>query len=451
MLSSYSRVYSKMRFMIFPQVGLVFTVIALSYSFSGVPLGHSAEFKLLKAIRSNQTEKALELIEKKKNPWFFSKKISLKERLDRKDSAGDSALTIAAWNGNAAIVNELLKNGASVDIQDGIGNTALLASVSQGHFEVVQSLLSYRASIGIQNQEGATALTVGIRNKRNEIVQYLLQNGANPNFMPLNEVPALSLALECRQTDLFWALIAAGANLNIEDRRGNTPLHFAVYRSNAQVATWLVTNGGHFGKGPRPSRQGIAWLQTTLLNYLSTIIDPVSEQSTVAHYLYLSKVEGWLGSPFHIEFIKKIRGERLRNLEASIHQGGDIQALPRCLVCGEESTQFYERNTGPANCPCFLCPSCTGNHIYTQMLELGPFVIVCPGPNCQKEVSQSFLRRQGFPEGTIEGFRVHQVKKKYEQTCDWFSCPTANCPNGTYTVKTTGFDCDLCGLTVWSD
>ncbi len=342
--------YSKIRFMIFTQVGLTLTVIALSYSFSGVPLGHSAEFKLLKAIRSNQTEKALELIEKKKNPWFFSKKIPLKERLDRKDPAGDSALTIAARNGNTAIVDELLKDGASVDIQDGIGNTALLGAVSQGHLEVVRSLLSYRASIGIQNQEGATALTVGIRHNRNEIVQYLLQKGANPNFRPLNEVPALSLALKCQQTDLFWALIAARANLNIEDGQGNTPLHFAIDRSNAQVATWLVLNGGHFGKGPRPSGQSIAWFQTTLLNYLSTIIDPVLEESTVAHYLYLSKVEGWLGSPFHLHLLKKSGENDFEILRTIFKQ----EIFKNCLdvsFAGRRVFNFTKEIPGPPIAP----------------------------------------------------------------------------------------------------
>ncbi|MEO7163120.1 MAG: ankyrin repeat domain-containing protein, partial [Bdellovibrionia bacterium] len=81
------------------------------YNFNGVTPGHAGEFKLLKAIRANDTQLALKLIEKKKNPWFFEKKIPLKERLDRKDRNEDSALISAAWCGNIAILEALLQNG----------------------------------------------------------------------------------------------------------------------------------------------------------------------------------------------------------------------------------------------------------------------------------------------------------------------------------------------------
>ncbi|MEO7163095.1 MAG: ankyrin repeat domain-containing protein, partial [Bdellovibrionia bacterium] len=353
--------------MLFSKMSLLFSVFAFLYGFSGEHTVYAAEFKLLKAIQLNQTKKALDIIKKKKNPWFFQKKSPLNEFLDQKDSNGDCALITATRNGNIRVLTSLLENGASVDIQDRGGDTALHWAVSNGRLNIAEVLLSAKASIETQNRRGSTPLITGILTKRDEMVKYLLQKGADSNARFSDDIPALSLTLKHDQIDLFWALIQTEAKINDEDQEGKTALHYAISQENTDIATWLVSNGAQFGAGKRPEIEELAWFQETLLDYLSNLTDPVLVKSTVARYLFLSKAEGWLGTLFHSRFIEKSRVERLQNMELQIQQWRDRHDLQRCSFCREKNNEFYERNSGPANCNCFLCPTCSSTYIRDQM------------------------------------------------------------------------------------
>ena len=69
-------------------------------------------------------------------------------------------LHTAASNGHLAMVRELLKRGASVDLQSSLGFTALMNAAGYGHSSIVLILLQHSANIDLQDTTGSTALMV---------------------------------------------------------------------------------------------------------------------------------------------------------------------------------------------------------------------------------------------------------------------------------------------------
>ena len=67
-------------------------------------------------------------------------------------------LHVAAANDHLAMVRELLKRGASVDLQNGRGFTALMQAAGHGRLSIVLLLLQHSANPDLQTSEGATAL-----------------------------------------------------------------------------------------------------------------------------------------------------------------------------------------------------------------------------------------------------------------------------------------------------
>jgi hypothetical protein len=61
-------------------------------------------------------------------------------------------------SGDAEIVSDLLKAGASVDKRDDFGNTPLHRAAWQGDRQIVQTLLRHGAGAAVQRPDGATPL-----------------------------------------------------------------------------------------------------------------------------------------------------------------------------------------------------------------------------------------------------------------------------------------------------
>ena len=63
-------------------------------------------------------------------------------------------LHAAAAHGHLAMVRELLKRGASVDLQSSLGSTALMAAAGYGHLSIVLVLLQHSANPDLQDIDG---------------------------------------------------------------------------------------------------------------------------------------------------------------------------------------------------------------------------------------------------------------------------------------------------------
>jgi ankyrin repeat protein len=95
--------------------------------------------------------------------------------IDQRDQGKDTALTWAAWTGQAAIITLLLERGAAIDEKGMRGKTALAWAAEGGKNEVVRLLLENGASTEPRDEDGKTALTLARERSHTEVVQQIEQ------------------------------------------------------------------------------------------------------------------------------------------------------------------------------------------------------------------------------------------------------------------------------------
>ena len=76
------------------------------------------------------------------------------------------------------------------------------------------------------DRNGMTPLFLAIKEECFKSAKYLLNNGANPNAFNEKFGSVLSLALVKMQFYLVQTMLSRGANPNLQDKDGNTPLHY---------------------------------------------------------------------------------------------------------------------------------------------------------------------------------------------------------------------------------
>merc|ERR1740124_1615157 len=114
---------------------------------------------------------------------------------------GDAATT----NGHLAIVRELLKRGASVNLQTTLGSTALMLAAYRGHLSIVL-LLQHSADPDLQDSEGATALMRAADGGHEACVQALLRAKADTELLDKEGHTALQYAEAKGQTAIAMLL-----------------------------------------------------------------------------------------------------------------------------------------------------------------------------------------------------------------------------------------------------
>ncbi len=93
-----------------------------------------------------------------------------------------TALTLAAINNYAQIVEALVNAGANMDMQNKSGNTALIFAAKKNHHETVEILVNAGANLDIQNNKKNTALILAVKKRHIQIVKILLSAGADVNI-----------------------------------------------------------------------------------------------------------------------------------------------------------------------------------------------------------------------------------------------------------------------------
>jgi len=99
-------------------------------------------------------------------------------------------LISAASYGDKRQVVELLGNGAAVNAQNHLGDTALIMAARDGNIDVCKSLLASGADTNIRNNEGMTALLMAATYGDYAMTKLFIDNGAdiyaeNKGYTPL--------------------------------------------------------------------------------------------------------------------------------------------------------------------------------------------------------------------------------------------------------------------------
>ncbi|CAH9130305.1 unnamed protein product [Cuscuta epithymum] len=205
--------------------------------------------------------------------------IELEELLIKQNSAGETALYVAAEYGYVDLVRELItyydlaaagikaKNGFDAlhiaakqgDLEmvkvlmeahpelsmtvDMANTTALHTAATQGHIEVVNYLLEIESSLAaIAKSNGKTALHSAARNGHVHVVMAILSK--EPSLVTRVDKKgqtALHMAVKGQNLKVVEVLIHADPlSVNMVDTKGNTTLHVAARKGRAQIVKMLL-------------------------------------------------------------------------------------------------------------------------------------------------------------------------------------------------------------------
>lgn len=215
--------------------------------------------------------------------------------INERDTSGRTLLSYAATNNtyheyiaSYSISRYLIKQGGEIEATDTSGRTPLSYAAERGVDGTVALLLKRGANVDLADASGRTPLSyiVGARRQLGcrqywpdfstfqKAILRLLRHGAHVNSISVDYRTPLSFASENREPEWIKLLIQRGANVNIADRHGFTPLHYAISSSHPSP-TWLDPRDRETTR----SRAHIEAVQTLLKNGAALSVDKISFRS----------------------------------------------------------------------------------------------------------------------------------------------------------------------------
>ena len=193
-----------------------------------------------------------------------------------KDNEGNSVLHIAAaWKADE-VVFKLIGTNVDINERNNFGCTPLLLAVSNQSSNTAEFLLQNKARWSIPAYNGDTVLHVSVHHGLSKIVRWLLEEGCDPNTKNNDGVMPMQMA-SLNSSDIIVDLLKHGAKsdvydkagwtiwheatackseriidallenckefVNIKNKGGATPLHFAAYLNAEEIATKLIEKG----------------------------------------------------------------------------------------------------------------------------------------------------------------------------------------------------------------
>lgn len=146
-----------------------------------------------------------------------------REDYEARDIRGRTPLIVAAEEGHASRVAELLAHGVQLDAVDDCRWTAMMRAASSGHVNIVRTLLERGSAIDHRDKSGYTAVLAAVINNRPEVLALLLEYGADADVQEHDTGnTALMWAARAGNDQLQRMLIAAGADTTLRNKAGET-------------------------------------------------------------------------------------------------------------------------------------------------------------------------------------------------------------------------------------
>ncbi len=158
------------------------------------------------------------------------------------DQWGNTALLIAAREGEVEIVRTLLKAGADVNGRGG-AMTPLAAAALRGTVVVARLLIRSGAHVNAVGSNGLTALMNAVKLNRLDVAKVLLEAGADTDGVDRMGANVLAVAVDENYPDMLALLLNHGVKPDMADSNGLTPLYWADYLKRADLAQQLRNAG----------------------------------------------------------------------------------------------------------------------------------------------------------------------------------------------------------------
>ena len=163
------------------------------------------------------------------------------------DDKGHTPLHNAVHKGNLDMVRLLLWKDADVDLKTPTGWTALHEAAKNSTLEIVDILLHKGANTNAETADGVSPLHYLVSRKfadsilHKEVLNSMLEMGADiNNAKNANVETPLHYAVGAGSLEGAQFLVEHKANVNMQNRRGYTPLHIAVLQSMPEMVKLLV-------------------------------------------------------------------------------------------------------------------------------------------------------------------------------------------------------------------
>jgi ankyrin repeat protein len=134
--------------------------------------------------------------------------------------------------------------GVSLNATNSAGQTALYVAAARGKTEFVRALLAARASTAIRDTNGLTALAVASQNKQADCIHLLLQQTPG-SHAERGLSQSLHQAAATGNIAALAALLETQTNLEARNELGLTPLEVAVQSGHLAAAALLVDKGAN--------------------------------------------------------------------------------------------------------------------------------------------------------------------------------------------------------------
>lgn len=155
---------------------------------------------------------------------------------------GMTGLMLAAEKGSREVVSLLLDEKADVNIQNTYKeNTALHLATIGGHSDVVRQLIAAKANVSMENSKDMTPLMLAVEKGHHDIFSFILEAKPELNTQDSHdENTALHFAIINNHEEMTKNLIIAKADVNLQNKKGITPLMLAVEKGQEVVFGWLL-------------------------------------------------------------------------------------------------------------------------------------------------------------------------------------------------------------------
>lgn len=194
-------------------------------------IGHGAVYDVFAATARGDVERTRQLL------------TANRDVRDARDRDGQTPLHWAVQNEQPRLTSFWIDSGAPLAATNSAGQTALHLAAVKGFVEQVKILLAARAPVDVRDTNGWTPLDAAIHAKQQNAIRLLLEaDGVTPH--PERSVSiGLHEAAETGNLAVLSALTETRTNLEARNELGFTPLQLAVTHGHLAAAALLVDKG----------------------------------------------------------------------------------------------------------------------------------------------------------------------------------------------------------------
>ena len=185
--------------------------------------------------------------------------------VNSRDDVGATPLHWASMNGSMDIIRYLTSfESLQIDALGGdLQASPLYWAVRQNQIYAANALLQHGANLTLPDINGVDSLFLAVQCERVIMTAFLVASKADVNSLRQdnsNMTPLMWICRYRRNMSVIWALLNLHASVNLQDKDGNTALHYAVMNKNRSAAKSLLEFGADHtirnAKGETPLESG---------------------------------------------------------------------------------------------------------------------------------------------------------------------------------------------------